>query len=168
MKRRNRIKPDNLVANNPEHDRNSISPVEKRQETLAKIDTLYDALNPFQRKILEIYGSRYGYRQTASGRWRETDEPDEDTQLKQADAIRKKLQAKMTAQSRERLKRANKVPIRKDGRKVFEEFCEQAYKGRKRETTIDDAYLRNIFNAAQHLSYEKWIWFVNDEYSSHI
>lgn len=166
MKRRNRIKPDNLVANNPEHDRNSISPAEKRQETLAKKDTLYDALNPFQRKILEIYGSRYGYRQTASGRWTSRDEPDEDTQLKQADAIRKTLQAKTTAQSRERLKRANKVPIRKDGRKVFEEFCEQAYKGRRRQTTIDDADLRNIFNAAQHLSYEKWIWFVNDEYGS--
>jgi DNA-binding TFAR19-related protein (PDSD5 family) len=168
MKRKNRIKPDNLVANNPEHDRNSIAPAEKRQETLAKRDTLYDALNPFQKKILEIYGSKYGYRQTASGRWKERDEPDEDTQLKQADTIRKTLQAKMTAQSRERLKRANKVPTRKDGRKVFEEFCEQAYKGRRQEKTIDDADLKNIFNAAQHFSYEKWIWFVNDEYSSHI
>jgi hypothetical protein len=168
MKRRNRIKPDNLVANNPKHDRNSISPADKKQETLAKRDTLYDALNPFQWKILEIYGSKSEYRKTASGRWREVDEPDEYSQLKQADAIRKKLQAKMTAQSRERLKRANKVPVRKDGRKVFEEFCEQAYKSRRQEKTIDDADLRNIFYAAQHLSYEKWIWFVNDEYSSRI
>lgn len=167
MKRKNRIKPDNLVANNPEHDRNSISPAEKRQETLSKKDTLYDALNPLQRKILEIYGGRYGYRQTAlDGRWRERDEPNDDTQLKQAEYIRKQLQARQAKQSRDRLRRANKVPTRKDGRKVFEEFCREAGAERKisRKLNIKVADLENIYYSAQAIEYDIWIDFVMDEY----
>ena len=35
---------------------------------------------------------RYGYRQTASGRYVERDYPDADTELKQADAISKMMQ----------------------------------------------------------------------------
>jgi hypothetical protein len=167
MKRRNRIKPDNLVANNPEHDRNSISPEEKRERAKEKKDTLYDALNPFQKKILEIYGSKYGYRQTAvSGRWRERDEPDEDTQLKQADAIRKAALAKKAAQSKERLKRSNKVPTRKDGRKVFEEFCREAGMKRKvnHRLNIKTNELENIYNSARALEYDLWFDFIMDEY----
>ena len=166
MKKRDRVKVDNLVPNNPEHDRDSISPAEKRERTREKNDTLNDALNPFQKKILEIYGSRYGYRQTASRRWRERDEPDEDTQLKQADAIRKQLQANKRAQSRDRLRSGNKVPTRKDGRKVFEEFCEEAYMGRERETSINDADFQNIYNASQVLDYPEWVDFILREYEN--
>ena len=67
--------------------------------------------------------------------------------------------------ARERLKKKGAVPT-KSGRRLFEDFCREAYKNRKQ--TIDDADIRNIYNAANHLSYEKWIWFVNDEYSSRI
>ena len=64
--------------------------------------------------------------------------------------------------ARERLKKKGAVPT-KSGRRLFEDFCREAYENRKQ--TIDDADMRNIYNAANHLSYEKWIWFVNDEYS---
>lgn len=67
--------------------------------------------------------------------------------------------------ARERLKKKGAVPT-KSGRRLFEDFCREAYENRKQ--TIDDADMRNIYNAANHLSYEKWIWFVNDEYSSRI
>lgn len=68
------------------------------------------------------------------------------------------------ASARERLKKKNAVPVRAaSGKKLFEEFCREAYRDRKQN--IDDADMRNIYNAANSLSYEKWIWFVNDEYS---
>jgi hypothetical protein len=71
------------------------------------------------------------------------------------------------ASARERLKKKNAVPVRAaSGKKLFEEFCREAYKDRKQN--IDDADMRNIYNSANSLSYEKWIWFVNDEYGSRI
>jgi hypothetical protein len=71
------------------------------------------------------------------------------------------------ASARERLKKKNAVPVRAtSGKKLFEEFCHEAYRDRKQN--IDDADMRNIYNSANSLSYEKWIWFVNDEYGSRI
>jgi hypothetical protein len=108
--------------------------------------------------------SRYGYR-TAAGHWKSRDEPDPDTEMKQADAINKMMQKRKAASARERLKNKGAVPVRAtSGKKLFEEFCREAYKNRKHN--IDYADMRNIYNAANHLSYEQWIWFVNDEYSS--
>lgn len=69
--------------------------------------------------------------------------------------------------ARERLKKKNAVPVRAaSGKKLFEEFCREAYRDRKQN--IDDADMRNIYNSANSLSYAQWIWFVNDEYSSRI
>lgn len=71
------------------------------------------------------------------------------------------------ASARERLKKKNAVPVRAtSGKKLFEELCREAYRDRKQN--IDDADMRNIYNSANSLSYEKWIWFVNDEYGSRI
>lgn len=102
---RKRSKVDNLVANNPEYDRRTKDPKEIKQDKKTNSDTLYDDLNPIQRKILEIYGGKYGYRQTASGRWRERDEPSPDIEDKQNDYIRKSLQKKRATDGRDRLKR---------------------------------------------------------------
>jgi hypothetical protein len=110
--------------------------------------------------------SRYGYR-TVAGHWKNRDEPDDEMQLKQADAINKMMQKRKAASGRERLKSKGAVPVRAaSGKKLFEEFCREAYRDRKQN--IDDADMRNIYNAANSLSYEQWIWFVNDEYSSRI
>lgn len=109
----------------------------------------------------------YGYRQTVSGRWRVRDEPNDETQLKQADAIKKMMQKRKELSSRERLKRKGAVPTRvATGKKLFEDFCREAYKKRKQH--IDNAVLRNMFDAAQHLSYQQWLIFLYDEYSGTI
>lgn len=69
--------------------------------------------------------------------------------------------------ARERLKRKGAVPTRAaTGKKLFEEFCREAYKNRSQH--IDDADLRNIFNAAQYLTYQQWIIFLYDEYGGTI
>ena len=69
------------------------------------------------------------------------------------------------ATARERLKRKGAVPT-KSGKKLFEDFIKDMREatGTTKQKNIDDANMRNIFNAAQHLSYPDWIWFVNDEY----
>lgn len=153
--RNSKVSKSNLVANNPAYDKkyNLDNGMDKDAIAYAKANTLYDIF------------SKYGTRKTATGRTVSRDEPPEEIQYKQADMIRKHLQQRRAAASRERLKAANKVPT-KSGRRLFEDFCMEAYKNRKQN--IDDADMRNIFNAAQHLSYEKWIWFVNDEYGSSI
>lgn len=65
--------------------------------------------------------------------------------------------------ARERLKRKGAVPT-KSGRRLFEDFCKEAYKNRTQQTNIDDVDLRNIYNAATQLDYDKWLWWIMDEY----
>lgn len=80
-----------------------------------------------------------------------------------------KVWKKINQQSaaRERLKRKGAIPTRAaTGKKLFEEFCREAYRNRLEH--IDDADLKNIFNAAQHLTYKQWIIFLYDEYSGTI
>ena len=111
--------------------------------------------------------SRYGGYRTAAGHWKNRDEPDPDTEMKQADAVNKMMQRRKAAAGRDHLKTQNKVPTRvATGKKLFEQFCKEAYRNTKKN--IDDADMRNIYNSAQHLSYEEWVWFVNDEYSARI
>ena len=68
--------------------------------------------------------------------------------------------------ARERLKRKGAVPT-KSGKKLFEDFCREAYKNRTADN-LNDADLRNIYNAATQLDYDKWLWWIMDEYSSRI
>ena len=69
--------------------------------------------------------------------------------------------------ARERLKSKDAVPTRvATGKKLFEDFCREAYKNKQHH--IDDADLRHIFNAAQHLSYQQWLIFLSDEYAGTI
>ena len=111
--------------------------------------------------------SRYGGYRTAAGHWKNRDEPDPDTEMKQADAVNKMMQRRKAAAGRDRLKTQNKVPTRvATGKKLFEQFCKEAYRNTKKN--IDDADMRNIYNSAQHLPYEDWVWFVNDDYSGRI
>ena len=118
-------------------------------------------------RLQEIYEGRYGYRQTASGKWRERDEPDTETQYKQSDFINKILDKKRQEASKERLKAAGKVPVRaKTGAKLFEDFCKETYKNRPKD--IDNPDYRNIYNAATQLPYSEWLLFIVDEYGSRI
>jgi len=67
------------------------------------------------------------------------------------------------ASARERLKRKGAVPT-KSGKRLFEDFCKEAYKNRTQTKSINDADLRNIYNAATQLDYDKWLWWIMDEY----
>jgi hypothetical protein len=78
-------------------------------------------------------------------------------------------QRNQQALARDRLKRKGAVPT-KSGKKLFEDFMKDMREatGNKKKQIIDDADMRNIYNSAKNLPYEKWLWFVSDEYGSRI
>jgi hypothetical protein len=116
-----------------------------------------------RQQVAEIYGGRYGTRTTASGRKVYRDEPGEDEQLRQADAVRKAVHKKEAAASRERLKSKGKVPVRKDGTKVFEDFMKVIRE--KEELQMDRKtreYLEQVYLSARALEFDKWILFIDE------
>jgi hypothetical protein len=57
--------------------------------------------------------------------------------------------------------------VRPDGKKLFDEFMREAYSRRppqvvKKKMSKDPEVLRNIYNAAYALEFEKWMVFAND------
>jgi len=139
-----KARPENLVANNPAYDKDySIkNGMDKDAIAFAKNNTLYDA-----RVSLNRIASK-----------KEPFEPKKTEYLKvDKEKFKKDLDfwksRNRTAAAQSRLKRKGDAYVpKKSGKKMFEEFCREAYKDRKQN--IDDADMRNIFNAAQHLSYE--------------
>ena len=138
-----------LVPNNPEFDRATMDPEEVAAERRAIKNTLYDS----------------SYR-TAAGHWKRRDEPGEPRKteyLKIApDALRKQKQW----DARQRLKRKDAVPT-KQGKKLFDEFMREARshqlispKSKVRCKNPDE--LKNLYNAAHALEFEKWTIFMND------
>ena len=138
-----------LVPNNPEFDRATMDPEEVAAERRAIKNTLYDS----------------SYR-TAAGHWKQRDEPGEPRKteyLKIApDALRKQKQW----DARQRLKRKDAVPT-KQGKKLFDEFMREARshqlispKSKVRCKNPDE--LKNLYNAAHALEFEKWTIFMND------
>jgi hypothetical protein len=124
-------------------------------------------------RLQEIYAGKYGYRKTASGNWRERDEPNSAEQDGQNDAIQKMLNKKKLEQSKDRLKAANKVP-NKGGKKMFEaktfkEFMLEAKKHSitKEKSRYDDDVV-NLYNAANALDLDSWMIFVDDFIKSRI
>jgi len=120
--------------------------------------------NRITTRLTEIYGGRYGYRQTASGRWRERDEPDSAEQDRQADAINKMMTKRKAAASRERLKSKGAVPV-KAGKRLFEDFMEEANSrtGKKtKENDRDHKRLKQVYLAARALEYDKWVMFITE------
>jgi len=122
----------------------------------------------FLKRVDEVYGGRYGAtRTTTSGRKVAWDEPHPDKELELADKIRKSLHKKQASQSLERLKAKNKVPT-KAGKKLFEQFIKEANSYKKQEDELDTKEMLNIYRSASHLSFSKWIMFINDTYNSKI
>jgi len=163
------------VANNPRYDKvySARNGMDAKAIRDGEDNTLYGSTEEAKERILKRLQEVYGSRRTATGVRVPRDEPTE-PQKTQHLKVDKKQFAKDLAfwkkrnqqsAARERLKNKDAVPM-KSGRRLFEDFCREAYENRKQ--TIDDADMRNIYNAANHLSYEQWIWFVNDEYSSRI
>lgn len=161
------------VANNPRFDKfhNIRNGMDAKAIKDAEENTLYDmkqlVRDRVSKRLQEIYGKTQ-YRTTVSGRKVRWDEPSQDIEDKQNDAIQKMLQKKKAAAGRARLKSKGAVPVKATtGKKLFEIFLQEARGYKKKQEIIDDADLRNIYNAARALDdYEKWLWWVADEYSS--
>jgi len=154
-----KVRPIDKVANNPRFDRRY--PLDKQKDYLNAIkDTLYD----MKSNSLE----NYGFRRTASGRLVPRDEPDAETQYRQAELIRKQISAKKAAIGRERLKASGKIPT-KSGAKLFERFMDDAAKatGKERTPSYEDKRvakdLKNIYNAAHNLDFLRWVKFLDME-----
>lgn len=113
-------------------------------------------------QLEEIYGGKYGYRQTAAGRWRERDEPDKAEQDRQADAIRKSIHKKKAQQSRDRLKASNKVPT-KGGKRMFEDFMREVHRVRpKQDASKNDEGIKQLYLAARALELDKFCIYVKE------
>jgi hypothetical protein len=158
------------VANNPRYDREygldsgwDADAIKKEKE-----DILYggdeNQRNRITKRLKEIYAGRYGYRQTASGKYVERDYPDADTELKQADAINKVMQKRKSAASRERLKTANKVPTRvATGKKLFDEFMIEVYEKTGKQRSVENQEdLKQVYLAARALDFDKFLIFLTD------
>ena len=113
------------------------------------------------RTHLKEYG---GYRRTASGTSVRRDEPDQDLEMKQSDAIRSNSLARMKAQAKAKLKAGNKVPTRAGAPlKTFEQFRADAGGGLTEELTKKQTeHMKQVHASAQHLSYDKWILFITE------
>ena len=156
------------VANNPRYDREygldsgwDADAIKKEKE-----DVLYggdeNQRNRITKRLKEIYAGRYGYRQTASGRMRERDEPNEKEQLRQADTINKVMQKRKAAASRERLKSKGAVPT-KAGKRLFEDFMIEVYeKTGKQKSVRNEEDLKQVYLAARALDFDKFLIFLTD------
>jgi hypothetical protein len=158
------------VANNPRYDREyglesgwDADAIKKEKE-----DVLYGSdenqRNRIAKRLKEIYAGRYGYRQTASGKYVERDYPDAETELKQADAINKMMQKRKAAASRNKLKAANKVPTRvATGKKLFDEFMKEIYEKTGKQRSIrNEEDLKQVYLAARALDFDKFLIFLTD------
>ena len=145
------------VPNNPRENEFYIDKKERRDETKFNRDRmLFDKAEDTLRRVVSKH---------------EPGEPKRTEYLKLAPSAKKQYDKNMqvwkkqTQQSaaRERLKRKGAVPT-KSGKRLFEDFCKEAYKNRTQQTNIDDSDLRNIYNAATQLDYQRWLIWIMDEY----
>lgn len=159
--RNSKVSRSNLVANNPAYDRkyNLDNGMDKDAIAYAKNNTLYDA-----RVSLNRIASKHEPFEPKKTEYLKVDKKQFDKDMK----VWK--QRSRTALAQDRLKKKGDAYVPKQsGKKMFEEFMRDMREATGEEKKrFDDADMRNIFNAAQNLSYEKWIWFVNDEYGSRI
>jgi len=105
----------------------------------------------------------YGYRRTYGGSVVRRDEPGEEDQLRQSDAIQRIMQKRRASASRERLKSKGAVPT-KSGKKLFDEFIREAYvvNGGDKQSKIDHKRMKQVYLAAKALEYDTWILFITE------
>ena len=113
------------------------------------------------RTYLKEYG---GYRRTASGASVRRDEPDQDLEMKQSDAIRSNSLARMKAQAKAKLKAGNKVPTRAGAPlKTFEQFRADAGMGLTEELTKKQKdNMEQVYLSARALDFDKWVLFTTE------
>lgn len=151
-------KVQHLVPNNPEYDRRTKDPKDVAIDRKAMRDTLYDA-------------SSY---KTHAGHWKYRDEPGEPRKTEYLTIAPDALKKQKKRDARQRLKKKQGgVPIRKDGRKLFDEFMKEVntkfqQKSQLIKKTRDLSDLRNAYNAASSLDFEMWVIFMDDLFKGQI
>ena len=114
-----------------------------------------------QKTHLKEYG---GYRTTASGNRVRRDEPDQDLEMRQSDAIRSNSLARMKAQAKAKLKAKGAVPTRGGAPlKTFEQFRADAGGGLTEELTKKQKEnMEQVYLSARALDYDKWVLFITE------
>jgi hypothetical protein len=105
-----------------------------------------------------------GYRTTASGNRVRRDEPDQDLEMRQSDAIQSNSLARAKRLAKEKLKAKGAVPTRGGAPlKTFEQFRADAGRGLTEELTKKQTeHMKQVHASAQHLSYDKWMLFITE------
>ena len=161
------------IPNNPRDNQLYIDKKEmNREKKFNKDNMLFDKKEQLD-KVVEAF-RRYSNSNNTLNRIvskREPGEPKRTEYLKvDKDKFNKDMETwkriNQQASARERLKRKGAVPT-KSGKKLFEDFCREAYNNRTADN-LNDADLRNIYNASTQLDYDKWLWWIMGEYSSRI
>ena len=161
------------IPNNPRDNQLYIDKKEmNREKKFNKDNMLFDKKEQLD-KVVEAF-RRYSNSNNTLNRIvskREPGEPKRTEYLKvDKDKFNKDMETwkriNQQASARERLKRKGAVPT-KSGKKLFEDFFREAYNNRTADN-LNDADLRNIYNASTQLDYDKWLWWIMDEYSSRI
>ena len=112
-----------------------------------------------QKTHLKEYG---GYRTTASGNRVRRDEPNQDLEMRQSDAIRANELRRKAAASREALKNKGAVPTKK-GAKLFDEFMKETrFYTEAKELKMNMETAKQIYLSARALDYDKWMLFITE------
>lgn len=111
------------------------------------------------RTHLKEYGP---YRKTASGNRVSRDEPNQDLEMRQSDAIRANELRRKAAASREALKNKGAVPTKK-GAKLFDEFMKETrFYTEAKELKMNMENAKQVYLSAQSLDFDKWILFITE------
>ena len=113
-------------------------------------------------KILTHLKEYGGYRRTASGNRVRRDEPNQDLEMRQSDAIRANELRRKAAASREALKNKGAVPTKKDA-KLFDEFMKETrFYTEAKELKMNMETAKQIYLSARALDYDKWMLFITE------
>lgn len=106
----------------------------------------------------------YGYRRTASGNRVSRDEPNQDLEMRQSDAIQSNSLVRAKRLAKEKLKAKGAVPTRGGAPlKTFEKFMLDAGRGLTEELTKKQKeHMEQVYLSARALDYDKWILFITE------
>ena len=144
------------VPNNPRENEFYIDKKERRDETKFNRDRmLFDKAEDTLRRVVSKH-------EPGEPKRTEYLRVDKDKFNKDMEFWKKRNQQ---SAARERLKRKGAVPT-KSGKKLFEYFMRDIREatGSTKQQNINDADLRNIYNAATQLIYQRWLIWIMDEY----
>lgn len=132
------------------------------RETYAQILSTQKKKSNLKTPAAQIGEDYYGRRRTSSGTLRDRDEPDDATQLRQSDQIRKNQLQRTAKAGRDALRAKGRIPT-KGGTKTFEQFMEEANADpQSKQDKANAEMLKQVYLSARSLDYDKFMIFVNE------